>query len=105
MKINLKQTFKTLKGDIIYRDDKKTDPLTLGEVLSEIVLSPHRDKKGFRPLKGLELARKFYNDKEIELDQSDFIQLKEIIEESSAYIALVTGQVLEFLINSEKNSS
>lgn len=100
MKLNLKQTFKTLKGEEIKSEDKT---LTLGEVLANIVLAPHENKNGFRPLKAWELARKLDKNEEIELDQSDLTQIKDIIENTSSALPLIKGQILEMFANAEKS--
>lgn len=94
MLINLKKEIVNLKGNSI-KDGES--PLTLGQTLAEIVLAPHKDKDGFRPLKALEMARKLYANETYDIDQSDLIQLKKIVEENQSYIPLVTGQILETL--------
>ena len=96
-KIILKQTFKNLKGEEIQiiEEGKKTGfVLTLGEVLANVVLSPHNDRKGFRPLDAVQLGRKFYNDNEVELTEAEFVQMKELVE-TSDLMPIVSGQVLE----------
>lgn len=97
MKIKTSHKFTNLKGEVIYRDTEKKEALALGEALAEIVIAPRKDKKGFRPLKGLELARKLYNDKEVEIDKADLIQLKEAVEDNQSYVPLITAQILEVL--------
>ncbi len=106
MKINCKQVFKNLKDQIInnsaVEEGKKKESLTLGMVLSEVVLAPHKDKNGFRPLKGYELAKKFYNGGIVEIDTADFVQLKELLEESETYVPMIIGQALEMLSETQK---
>lgn len=98
--INTKQKFLNLKGEIIYSsNDKKREPLELGYVLSEIVLSPNKPKNGFRPLKGWELAKKFYKQSEVEIETADFIQLKELVENNDSFIPMITAQAIEMLNN------
>ena len=94
MKILLKKVIVNLRNKPLKLEDQD---LTLGIVLSEIVLAPHKDKNGFRPLKAWELAKKFFSDEEVDLDKSDFIQLKEIVESSQSYNPLVIAQALESL--------
>lgn len=100
MKLNLKQTFITLKGEEL---KEKDEAITLGEVLANIVLSPHENKNGFRPLKAWELAQKLNKYEEIELDQSDLTQIKDIIENTSSALPLIKGQILEMFANAEKS--
>ena len=69
----------------------------MGAALSEIVLTPHKDKNGFRPLKAYELAKKFTDQKEVDIDSSDLIQLKEVAENSGAYLPIVIAQVILLL--------
>ena len=91
MKINIKQKFVNLKGEAINvnNDLKVKEPLTLGWVLSEIVLSPNKPKNGFRPLKGWELAQEFYNKSEVEMSGADFLQLKELVENNESFVPLI----------------
>ena len=99
MKLNLKQTFKNLKGEDVKVEN---ETLTLGIILANIVLAPHKDKNGFRPLKSWELGKKLYENDIIELDMSDFIQIKELVENHENYFPFILGQVLEMLIKAEK---
>ena len=102
--INTGQNFKTLKKEIInVVDDKgKKTPLTLGQVLADVALTPHKTKNGFRPLRGYELAQKLYSNKEIEIDTSDFIQLKELTEASEGYATIIIAQALQMLEGAKK---
>ena len=101
MKINIKKIFKNLRGEILNTEDEtgRTEPTTLGLVLSNIILASREPKKGFRPLKGLELGRKLYGEdaktNTVEIDKADFIQIKELVEETQIYGTIITGQVLE----------
>lgn len=103
MKINTTQEFKNLKGDVINSIDDAgvKSPLTLGVVLSEIALIPHTAKNGFRPIKGYELAKKFYNDPEVEIDSADYIQLKELAEKVTSYSTIIIAQALLMLEESK----
>lgn len=93
-KINTKQKFVNLRG---FEIKQEKEFLTLGVVLAEIILAPHEDKDGFRPLKAYELAKKFFDQKEVEIDKADLMQLRELVEKSASYIPLITAQVLEKL--------
>ena len=99
MKIDLERKIKNLKGEnlkIIENGKETKELLTVGEVLANVVLSPHQNKKGFRPLDALKLARKFYKDNEIDLEETELIQIRELIENSDI-MPIVQGQLLEAL--------
>ena|SRR3990167_11333280 len=102
IKINTKQKYKNLKGEDIQYDNK--DNLTLGNVLAEILLQPHEDKQGFRPLESWDLAKKFYSQGEVEVNLSEFIQLRELVEKSKAFIVMVVAQTIEMLENARLTS-
>lgn len=112
-KIPINKTFKNLNGEVMTftegdeEEVKNKQELTLGKVLADFVLTPHQQKRGFRPLKGLELARKFYGkdakNPKVEIDKADFIQIKELVEEKEGvYTPLIVGQVVEMLNEAEK---
>ena len=65
--------------------------------MSEIVLTQRQDKKGFRPLDSWDLAKKFANEKEVEINLSDFVQLKELVEDSTLFYTMIIAQTLEAL--------
>jgi hypothetical protein len=108
--INIKQTFKNLKGIIItVKGDEEEastkpeekEPLTLGQVLADILINSHSIKKGFRPLKSYELAKKFYGENakkdEVEIELAELIQIRELVEENPFYNTVITAQALEML--------
>lgn len=92
--IDARFIIKNLKGEPLKSDG---DDLTLGMVIANILLAPHKDKKGFRPLKSYELAKKFYNDATVEIDNADLTQIIELVEETDQVTTLVVAQVLEKL--------
>lgn len=106
MKINTKQTFKSLRGqDVSVADNAKSskDLLTLGMVLAEAALtSPHQHKKGFHPTKAYDLAKRFYAYDVLELEDPDFSQLKELLEANQIYPSIIIAQALEMLEESPK---
>lgn len=102
MILHTKTQYKNLKGELI-EFGSSNEPLTLGDVLSEIILQPHQDKKGFRPLDAWELAKKFYKQEEVEVNLSDFVQLKELVEESKSFYVMIIAQTLEMLETSRLN--
>jgi hypothetical protein len=98
MIIKLNQSFKNFKGESIKfkdRDEDKEEELTLGKAIANILLAPQPQKDGFRVLKVYELSKKFYEKNEIDLDRSDFVQIKERVENSNIYSVIVLGQILE----------
>lgn len=82
MKIKLDKTFLNLKGEELKRGD---NPIKMGEILAEIILTPAKTKNGFRPLKSFELAKKMDKCEEVELDAADLIQIKELVENFDGY--------------------
>lgn len=92
MKINAKEVLKGLGGEELKMGDTV---VTVGETISNILLT---DTKGGK-MKLYSLAQKFYNDKNIELDDADFSLVKTSVETSPAYNALVIGQLLVILDN------
>lgn len=112
--INIKKTFKNLNGITITKkgdeeepsvkpEDK--EPLTLGQVLADILINSRLQKNGFRPLKSYELAKKMYGENakqdEVELELAELIQIKELVENNPFYNTVVTAQALEMLNNTK----
>lgn len=95
MKIDTARTFINLKGSPLKSSDDDEE-ITLGAVLANLVLTPHQQKNGFRPLKAWELAQKFYKQPVVELDTSDFVQIKELLETTETISPLVAGQIMEY---------
>ena len=103
MKINITKELKNLTGELIVSKDEKslkTEPLTVGLVLANILLSAE-PKDGFRPLKSYELAKKFYGEnakhEEVEIDNADFVQIKALVESNKQYNTIIIAQTLEML--------
>lgn len=112
--INRKQTFKNLNGITITvkgdeEDDSKKpeekEPLVLGQVLADILINSRLQKNGFRPLKGYDIAKRFYGENakkdEVEIELAELIQLKELVESNPFYNTVVTAQALEMLNNAK----
>lgn len=103
MKLNLKQYIYSLKGVPTKADGEE---VTLGAVLANVVIAPTKNKKGFRPMRGWELAKKFHDQKEIDLDNSEVIQIKELLEsEDQAQLPFIVAQTLEYIISAEKEKA
>lgn len=91
MKINLKETIKNIKGEPLKVEDRE---LTLGEVLSNILLSSETGGK----MKCFILAKECYDQKEVDVDASDFALIKKEVSASKIYSgSLVIGQAELFL--------
>lgn len=103
IKINLTQKIFNLKGTP-YKDSDGKEDLTVGTVLANTILAPQKTKKGFRPLRAWELAQKFSKNEEVEIDSSDLVQIKEILEESEDYFPITRAQVLEAIIKAESGT-
>lgn len=92
MIIKLDKKLVNLKNEPLREGEEE---LRVGKALSNIVLAPQTP---FSPLKALEIARKLYGNSEVEIDKADFQQLKEAIEKNKIYPPLITGQLLEWLM-------
>lgn len=96
MKINLLQTINNLDGKPLKDEDKKD--FTLGQALSNILLAS-KTKGG---MKIFLLAKKCFEEKELEVDGADLALIKNEVKTSDAYGGvLVTGQC-ELLLESLK---
>lgn len=94
MAIDTKQQIVDLKGRVIV-ETTSSEPLTVGFVLANIILSPGKD--GFPPLRAYELAMKFTNQDQVELDGSELSKIKEIVEKTDVAYPLVIAQILQAL--------
>jgi len=95
MQINTKAGIKDLAGKDILN---KEEVFTIGEAVANILINS--ELKGV--YKTYVLAKKFYNDKKVELDEADVLLVKEAVEASKSYTVLVKGQLLEVLEVKEK---
>ncbi len=95
MKINCNEIITGLDGSPLkYNDDIGVHELTVGTVLSNILISSSTGGK----MKMTVLAQKFYSDDEVMLDDADFGMIREIVNSSSAYQNnLVPGKLLIYL--------
>lgn len=89
IKINTKQSLKDLKGENLKNGEHDLD---IGTVLG-ITLSG----KVSNPTLGYALAKKFSNDKDVELKAEDVVFIKKELEANDQWTALVSGQILEIL--------
>ena len=105
MKIKTAQLLKSLRGETLVMpldDKKKKEKATLGLILTNIILEPHKDKPGFRPLDAYKLAQRLESQKEVDITAGEFIQIRELVENNETFLPLVLGQVIEMLDNCEK---
>ena len=91
--INAGKVLEKLDGASLQDPNDPTKTLTLGKALSMILIN-HKGKK-FDNFKLWDLSKKFYDDckNEIEVDDSDFAIIKEIVGEDGNFNALVLGQI------------
>ena len=96
MKIDLKQTIKTLQGSPLKNDSGKE--FTLGEALANMLSASEEQGK----MKLYILATKFYEQESIDLDASDLALVKKVVASSRAYSgSLIQGQV-ELLLETKE---
>lgn len=91
MKINTTKELKTLDGRIIMQSEN--EKLTLGKAVANVLVTSENINK----LKAYSLAQKFYNDAEVDIDEADFELVKQELEQSRAYNALIIGQILSII--------
>lgn len=87
MQINTKIELKDLLGKPL--EASKDVILTLGLALSNILISAEEGGK----MKLFILAKKFFEEKAVDLDNSDLALVKNIVGKTKIYNALVAGQV------------
>ena len=90
MKISTQTKLKNFIGETL--KDNNED-VTIGKAIANILISSEEKGK----MKLFVLAQKFYNDENVELDNSDFELVKKTVGETKIYNALVAGQVELFL--------
>mgnify|MGYP007031189778 CR=1 FL=1 len=105
MKLKVNQTLTDLKGTpftIPTGKGKNRENVTLGLLLLNIILEPHPNKPGFRPLDAYKLAQKLESQKEIDITAAEFVQIREIVESNESNAPILLGQALEMLDSCEK---
>lgn len=65
----------------------------VGHALANILVSAQANGK----MKMFVLAKRFYDEKSVELDDADLSLVKKLVEETAVYNTLVTGQILLLL--------
>ena len=96
MKIDNTHILEGLEKDKPLKDQHEKQ-LCLGKALAEILLSAKASK--FDKMKTFNLSQNFYNEKSTDVDASDLVTIKEIIEKDERYNALIDGQILNIFNN------
>jgi len=96
MKINTDKALINLDGSTIALSPTDTTPFTVGKAIANILVTSK--SKTFDSFKAFKMAEKFYNEKDVEIDEADFAKIKEIIEKDGQYTALITGQIIQELL-------
>jgi len=93
MKINLKETLKSLAGDILV--DEKGDQITFGKVLANMMIS---FKEGgayeMDKMKLFVLAQKMYSDDSMDIDDADLIKVRSVVSNDRMYSPMIAGQIM-----------
>jgi bifunctional DNase/RNase len=96
MILNTRIQLKTLNGTLIVGEDNA--PITIGMIIANALLA---QTKGSTPLSGeehikrYELARKVFQEVEVELKAEQVVLIKKCV--SDTYTTLYAGQILEVL--------
>ena len=96
MKIDTKKILVNLKGENLKND--KDEPVTVGDAIGNIIITSDIGGK----MKMYVLAKKFVSEKEVDVDDADLLMIKDSIEKSKVYNALVCGQILQLIEASKK---
>jgi len=98
MILKTKEAIKNLAGEDI-KDEQVT--FTVGKAISTILLEAEGDK-----MKLFILAQKAYEEKDLDLDDSDLQLVKKAVESTKKFTNLVTGQILQlFFVEETKESA
>ena len=95
----LKKVLKNLKGDEVKNGEEVA---TIGKVLAQVVLTPHKTKDGFRPLQAWQLAQVLHESEQVELTDAELLQIGELLETTEAFYPFVIGQIQEHLIKEKQ---
>lgn len=94
-KMNVTKPITTLDGRPVIMSEADKTEFTVGRAIANALLVTKSKK--FDAFKSYSLAKRFYEDTEVDVDDSDFTNLIEIIKEDQTYGNLVIGQIIEFL--------
>lgn len=91
VRINTKIEIVNLKGAVFEYDGK---PLTVGVVVAETLAA----SEGGGKMKLYGLARRFYDDETVEVDESDRALILKVLQETRVFSSnIVTGQVIQLV--------
>lgn len=93
-KIKTTTPLTTLEGKILKTSNDDSSDFTLGKAISNILIS-RPNKLG--ALKSWVLAKRFAYEYEVQLDDADFQDVREIVAQDQGFNYLVLGQCLELL--------
>ena len=110
MKIEAKRVIKQLNGSPVQTDGVKTvvggqpqitggRDLTVGDVISSILTTKKVEQ--FNTLKAWALSQRFYRADSVEVDDGDFISLREIVEQNDQFFPFVLAQTLQALLDAK----
>ncbi len=106
-KINCEVVMKDLSGKEINTpiSSSEAEPLTLGKAIA-FLLQNKGQLKVFNNnhLKVFETAKRFFTEKEVELDKGDLNEILKLIKESNVFNSIVLGQLQEVFEDLEKVS-
>lgn len=106
-KINCEVVMKDLSGKEISIPiaSETPEPLTLGRAVAFLLQNKGQAKIfANNHLKVFETAKRFYNEKEVELDKGDLNEILKLIKESNAFNSIILGQLQEVFEDLEKVS-
>jgi hypothetical protein len=83
------QVLRSFKGEPLKQG---TDDLTVGYAISQVL-----GGKVSNPTLGWALGKKFATDKEVELKAEEVVFIKDTLNASDTWLAIVTGQLLDML--------
>jgi len=89
-----------LAGQTINMSDDDPTPFNIGKAISNILISGKVKK--FDSFKSYSLAKMFYDQDKVELDDADFSSLKDIFESDEVkelYKPLILGQIMQAMMN------
>lgn len=91
MIIATKEGLVDLKGEVLKADGKA---VTLGDVLTNILMAHRQGNYVIEPMKAFALAQKFSTQDEVDVDDADLDKLRKTIETDKGYAPLVIGQLM-----------
>jgi hypothetical protein len=97
MKIDTTIGLKALNGEqITITEGGEVKPFSIGRLIADMLASPE-DKCSFGHVKRYTMMNKFFNEKEIDIDNADLKVIEEMLEKNTTRSSVVVGQVLELL--------